>query len=71
MVEEWTVGNVYNRLVSFQVWSVGVYSLLGGCVQVLNQERLGSAFTQGGDSIGQDGKCDHQAVETHNRMVTR
>ena len=65
------VGNVYDRPVSFQLWSVCVDVLSGGGVLVLNHDRLGSSSRQDGYSIGQDRKCDRQAIEIHNRMVSR
>ena len=56
-------------VVSFQVQSVVMFGLSGGCVQVLNYNGPASDFRQDGNSIGQDGKCGRQAVETHDRMV--
>ena len=58
---------IYDGLVSFQVWSVCVYTLLGGGVKVLNHDRSGSSSRQDGNSTGQDEKCDQQTVEIHNR----
>ena len=49
--------NAYDRSVSFQVQSVGMYGLSGVCVQVLNHDRPGSASRQEGYSIEQDRKC--------------
>ena len=65
------VRDVYDRLVFFQVRLVCVCGLSKSGVQVLNHNRSASASRQDSYSIGQDGKCVQQAVETHNRMVTR
>ena len=65
------VGNVYDRPVSFQVQSVCMYGLLGDGILVVNYDRLGSSSRQDSNSIGQDGKCDQQAVEIHDRTVFR
>ena len=59
MVEDWEtfgldekcpsqVGNVYNRLVPFQVWLICVDGLLGVDVLVLNHDRPGGSSRQGG-----------------------
>ena len=56
------VGNVCNRPVSFQVWSVGIYGLSRGVVLLLNYD---------GYSIGQYRRCDRQAKQIHNKMVSR
>ena len=50
------VGNVYDRLVSFQVWSVCMYSLLGGGGLVVSHDRLGSSSRQDGNSVEQEKK---------------
>ena len=82
MVEDWEtshldgkclsqVSYVYDRPVCFQVWLVSVVSLSGGGVLVLNQDRTASFSRQDGNSVGQDGKCNRQAVEIHDRMVYR
>ena len=55
----------------FQVWSVSVDGLSGGAVLVLYQDRMASSSKQHGNSIGQEGKCNNQAVEIHDRIVTR
>ena len=63
MVEDWEtfrldgkcpsqVINVYDRPVSFQVWSVHVSGLSGGGVLVLNNDRQASSSRQDGNSIG-------------------
>ena len=65
------VGYVYDRPVSFQVQSVCVDGLSGGGVPVLNQDRMASFSRQGGNSIGQDGKCDRQAIEIQDKTVSR
>ena len=50
---------------SYQVMSVMFTTgLSGGGVQVLNNDRSGSASKQDSYSIGQDGKCVQQAIET-------
>ena len=82
MVEDWEtscldrkcpsqVSYIYNSLISYQVWSVCVESLLGGGVQVINRDRPGNFSSQDGYSVGQNGKCVRQAVETHYRMFSR
>ena len=38
---------------------------------VLKQDRRGSVLTQDGHSVGQDGKCNRQAIEIHDRTVSR
>ena len=48
-----------------------VYGLLGGVVQVRKHDRAGSASRQDGYSIGQDGKCVQQAIETHDRTISK
>ena len=53
-----------------EVWSVCVYRLSGGGVLVLNHDRLGSSSRQDNNIIGQVGKCDQQAIEIHNRIVS-
>ena len=69
MAEEWKsshldgkcasqVGYVYDRLVSFQVL-------------VLKQDRMGSFSIQDSYSVKQDRKCNRQAVEIHDKMVSR
>ena len=63
--------NVYDRQASFQVWSVDGDVLSGGGVQALNQDKTESFSRQDGSSIRQDGKCDQQAVEIHDRTVSR
>ena len=60
---DFQVGYVYDRPVCFQVWSV--------CgVLIHNQDRVASFSRQDGNSIGQDGKCNRQAVEIQNRMIS-
>ena len=52
--------------------TVGLFYNLSGCdVVVLNHGWLGSAFRQDGYSAGQDRNCVRQAIQTHNRTVTR
>ena len=79
MVEDWEtsrldgkcpsqVGYVYDRPVCFHVQSVCVDGLSGGGVLELNQDRMAHSFRQDGNSTGQDGKCNGQAV---NRMLSR
>ena len=65
------VGYVYNRQVCFQVQSVSVASLSGGGVLVLNQDRTGSSSIQDSNSVGQDRKWNRQALNIHDRMVSR
>ena len=65
------VGYVYDRLVCFQVQLVCVAGLSGGRVLVLWQDRRASSSRQDGNSIGQDGKCNRQAIYIHNRTVSR
>ena len=48
-----------------------MYGLSGDGVLVLNHDGLGSPCKQDGYSAGQDGKCLQQAVETHDRTVSR
>ena len=57
------VGNVYDRPVLFQVWSVRVQGLPGDGVLVMKQDRTASLTRQ-------DGKSNRQSVEIHNRMVS-
>ena len=45
--------------------------LLKGGVQVLKHERLGSSSRQDGCGIGQEGKCNQQAIEIHDRTVSK
>ena len=65
------VGYVYDRSVCFQVWSVSVAGLSGGRVLVLKQDRKGSSSRQDGNSVGQDRKFNRQAIEIHDRTVSR
>ena len=46
------VGYVYDKLVSFQVWSVSVAGLSGGGVLILKQDLMGSFSRQDGNSVG-------------------
>ena len=48
-----------------------VMFLSGGGILVLNQDRTGSFSKQNISSVGQDGNCNRQAIETHDRMVSR
>ena len=66
-----TVELVFSRSVCFQEWSVCVVSLLGGGVLVLKHDRMASFSRQDGNSIGQDGKCNRQAVEIHDGTVPK
>ena len=82
MVEDWDtshlevkcpsqVSYVYDRPVCFQVRSFCVHCLSGGGVLVLNQDRMAGFSRKDSNSIGQDEKCDQQAIDIHNRMVSR
>ena len=64
------VGYVYDSSVCFQVWSVRVDGLSGGGVLVLNQDMTTSSSRQDGNIIVQNGKCNQQAIEIHNRTVS-
>ena len=48
-----------------------MYGLSGGVVLVLNHDRPAISSREEDQSIGQDGKCDQQTVEIHNRTVLR
>ena len=63
------VGYVYDRPVCFQVQSVIVPSLSGGGDLVLKQD--GKFFMKDGNSVGQDGKCNQQAIEIMGRTLSR
>ena len=56
---------------SVQVRLVSVASLSGGGGLVINHDRTASFSRQDSNSIGQDGKCNRQAVKIHDRMVSR
>ena len=53
------------------VMPVSVDDLSRGGVLVLSQYRTAGFSRQDDKIIGQDGKCDRQAVEIHNRTVSR
>ena len=38
---------------------------------MLNQDKTGSFSKQDGNRVGQDGKCNRQAIEIHDRAVSR
>ena len=38
---------------------------------MLEQDRVGSSSRQDGNSCGQDGKCNQQAIEIYDRTVSR
>ena len=50
------VGVVYDRLVSFQVWSVCVYGLLWSDIWILDHDKPADASRKDGNSIGKGGK---------------
>ena len=58
---------VYDRPVCFQVQSVSVHRLSGGGVLVLKQNRT----RQDVNCVGQDGKCNQQAIDIHGSTVSR
>ena len=63
------VSYVYDRQVSFQVGSFSADGLSEGGVLVFNDDRTTSYSRQDSNSMGQDGKCDQQAIEIHDRTV--
>ena len=65
------VSYVYIRSVCFQVQSISVAGLSGGGVLVFNQDRRRGFSRQDGNSVGQDGKYNQQAVEIQHRTVSR
>ena len=65
------VGYVYDTPVCFQVQLFNVAGLSGGGVLELNQDRMASFSRQGDNSFGQDWKRNRQAIEIHDRKVSK
>ena len=62
--------DVYDKPVSFQVWSVWVYSLSRNDVQMLDHDSLVNASRHDGNNIGQDGKGLQQDKDRQGKLVS-
>ena len=62
---------MFNRPVFFQVWLLSVAGLSRGGVLVLTHHRTARFSRLDGNSAVQDGKCNQEAIEIHDRMVSR